>query len=211
MLLKRRRRLQALQPLPDGDEPSMGERSRGLGLFPAAVSRYIRRASPAPVERGFQRISGRKLPSAFSAGMSVEEMEKRAAAQSRNVSDPFADPPDVNQNRALHTPLNSARPSSPTAPPLSAGAFSRMSVDEKRLSRMDKELRRSTFSSDDGIITTDLYASGAIHKEAVQRPSPARTPTFVHSRDSDEALARTKTPTRPSLESRSNPRFQEKI
>lgn len=75
---------QALPPSsgqsPDNDapasvsrEPGMAERA-GMPAFVAAVPALFRHQNrsqeePAPAERGFTRVAGRKLPSAFSEGM----------------------------------------------------------------------------------------------------------------------------------------------
>lgn len=64
----------------DGRGPGMAERA-GLMPLVSAVPAFFRHqnrsAETAPSERGFTRVSGRKLPSAFSEGMSSEGLRNQ--------------------------------------------------------------------------------------------------------------------------------------
>lgn len=67
----------------DGRGPGMAERA-GLMPLVSAVPAFFRHqnrsAETAPSERGFTRVSGRKLPSAFSEGMSSEGVRNQQMA-----------------------------------------------------------------------------------------------------------------------------------
>jgi hypothetical protein len=88
-----KRRGTARQALDGGDDELGGAAAppmtQGSSRFPpvAAAGAFLNRLSstrtpPPPTERGFQRVSGRKLPSAFSG----------AAGPDSEPTDPFADP-----------------------------------------------------------------------------------------------------------------------
>lgn len=84
------------EPYSDRSPPGMAQRA-GLMPFMAAVPAFFRHQNrsvddAAPSERGFTRVSGRKLPSAFSEGMSSEGMGDAARGNYRRAPPP---PPGI--------------------------------------------------------------------------------------------------------------------
>lgn len=125
----------------DRSGPGMAERA-GLMPFAAALPALFRHQNrsaegSAPSERGFTRVSGRKLPSAFSGGMSSEGEGSRQQQQQSPPGMPLTGSPPDERNlsstsfyrdsqgfyggdgavdRSSTSPTSATSPTSPTSP-----------------------------------------------------------------------------------------------
>lgn len=126
---------------PDRGGPGMAERA-GLMPFAAALPALFRHQNrsvegSAPSERGFTRVSGRKLPSAFSGGMSSDEAGSHQQRQQSPPGMPLTGSPPDERNlsstsfyrdsqgfyggdgtagRSSTSPTSATSPTSPTSP-----------------------------------------------------------------------------------------------